>query len=302
MKVEKQAGAQGRALFSAALLGSSVGLGLGAIYLNTGLARDAADQVEAVRMADAAGRTYTGSYLETQGKGLRTALGHYSFPARVEAMIARKQFIAAAKARHRADLECLTEAVYYEARSESARGQVAVAQVVMNRVKHPAFPKTVCGVVFQGSHHPGCQFSFTCDGSMRGRREAGAWAEARNSATRVLAGRLTGPIGAATHYHTTAVSPFWAPQMLRVSQVGVHVFYKFSPYRLRAMQATSQPALERAVLISAPAAAGEIRVAPAAEKAIEASLQSVATAEPAKPAAPKPAEALIPLQPVAAGS
>jgi spore germination cell wall hydrolase CwlJ-like protein len=290
---------------SAALLGSSVGLGLGVIYLNAGLARESVDQAEAVRMADAAGRTYTGSYLETQGEGLRTALSHYSFPARVEAMIKQKKFIAAAKARHRADVECLTEAVYYEARSESARGQVAVAQVVMNRVKHPAFPKTVCGVVFQGSSHPGCQFSFTCDGSMRRHREAGAWAEARTVATRVLAGRLVGPIGAATHYHTTAVSPFWAPQMLRVAQVGVHVFYKFSPYRMRAA-APGEPVIEQAVLTGAPAAAaGEIRVAsPGVEKAIEASLQPAVTSEPAKPTAAKPADAaqLIPPQPVAAGS
>jgi spore germination cell wall hydrolase CwlJ-like protein len=289
---------------SAAFLGSSVGLGLGAVYFNAGLSRDAAEQVEADRMADAAGRQYAGSYLETQGEGLRTALSHYSFPARVEAMIKQKKFIAAAKARHRADLECLTEAVYYEARSESASGQLAVAQVVMNRVKHPAFPKTVCGVVFQGSGHPGCQFSFTCDGSMRRHREAAAWAEARVVAARMLAGRITGPIGAATHYHTTAVSPLWAPQMLRVAQVGVHVFYKFSPYRLRTLS-PGEPVIEQAVLTSAPAGlVPEVRVAGGVEKAIETTLQPVSTQEPGKSAAPKPAEAPQPIapQPVAAGS
>jgi hypothetical protein len=85
-----------------------------------------------------------------------------------------------------ASLQCLTAAVYYEARSEGQEGQRAVAQVVLNRVRHPAFPKSVCGVVYQGSQRrTGCQFSFTCDGSLRARREAGAWARARQ----VAAGR-----------------------------------------------------------------------------------------------------------------
>jgi hypothetical protein len=164
-----------------------------------------------------------------------------------------------------------------------------VAQVVMNRVKHPAFPKSVCAVVFQGAGRSGCQFSFACDGSMRRGREAVAWTRARRVATRALAGAALADIGSATHFHTTAVAPSWGPQMLRVAMVGTHVFYKFAPYRLRAPAAAGT---ETAVLISAPASeAPELRLAPAlVEKAVEASLQSTSSTEPAEAkTAPTPA-------------
>lgn len=126
------------------------------------------------------------------------------------------------------DLECLTQAVYYEARGEGRDGMRAVAQVVLNRARHPAFPKTVCGVVFQGAgRRTGCQFSFTCDGSMRGRVDRGAWNRARQVATEALSGRVYAQVGTATHFHTTAVSPSWRGSLVRVSQVGDHVFYRF---------------------------------------------------------------------------
>lgn len=126
------------------------------------------------------------------------------------------------------DLECLTQAVYYEARGETPAGQAAVAQVVLNRVRHPAFPKSICGVVFQGAYGRGtCQFSFACDGSMRKRREPGAWARAERVATRALSGSVMGDIGNATHFHTINVSPGWGPRMTRVGQVGLHIFYRF---------------------------------------------------------------------------
>jgi spore germination cell wall hydrolase CwlJ-like protein len=125
------------------------------------------------------------------------------------------------------DLACLTDAVYYEARGESAAGQAAVAQVVLNRVRHPAFPKSVCGVVFQRAGSAGCQFSFVCDGSMRRQREPGAWREAEEIAARALDGAVMATIGNATHFHTAGVSPGWGPQLLRVAQVGLHVFYRF---------------------------------------------------------------------------
>src|SRR6202008_874279 len=103
-------------------------------------------------------------------------------------------------------LECLTSAIYYEAAQEPADGQRAVAQVVLNRVRHPAFPNSVCGVVYQGStRSTGCQFSFTCDGSMLHPRELGAWARAREIAQAALDGYVYAPIGLATHYHTTAI-------------------------------------------------------------------------------------------------
>lgn len=126
------------------------------------------------------------------------------------------------------ELECLSEAVYYEARGETPGGQAAVAQVVLNRVRHPSFPKSICGVVFQGAAaHRGCQFSFACDGSMRRARETGAWKRAQKVATRALSGAVMSEVGAATHFHTTGVAPGWGPRLLRVAQVGMHVFYRF---------------------------------------------------------------------------
>lgn len=126
------------------------------------------------------------------------------------------------------DLDCLTQAVYYEARGEGRDGMRAVAQVVLNRARHAAFPKTVCGVVFQGAgRRTGCQFSFTCDGSMRGRVDRGAWNRARAVATEALSGRVYAPVGTATHFHTTAVAPGWRGSLVRVGQVGDHVFYRF---------------------------------------------------------------------------
>jgi hypothetical protein len=125
-------------------------------------------------------------------------------------------------------LECLTAAVYYEARSEAADGQRAVAQVVLNRVRHPAFPKSVCGVVYQGSNRTtGCQFSFTCDGSLARNREPSAWERARDIAATALSGYVFAPVGLATHYHTTAIHPWWADSMARAVTIGSHIFYRW---------------------------------------------------------------------------
>ena len=127
-----------------------------------------------------------------------------------------------------ASLQCLTAAVYYEARSEGLEGQRAVAQVVLNRVRHPAFPKSVCGVVYQGSRRrTGCQFSFTCDGSLRARRDRDAWLRARKVAANALAGGVYGPVGLATHYHASYVRPWWAAAMRRAVTVGSHIFYRW---------------------------------------------------------------------------
>ena len=126
------------------------------------------------------------------------------------------------------DLDCLTQAVYYEARGEGRDGMRAVAQVVLNRVRHPAFPKSVCGVVFQGAgRKTGCQFSFTCNGSMNARVNRGAWDRARSVASSALSGSVFGDVGNATHFHTTAVSPQWRHSLIRVNQVGAHLFYRF---------------------------------------------------------------------------
>jgi spore germination cell wall hydrolase CwlJ-like protein len=124
-------------------------------------------------------------------------------------------------------LNCLAQAIYYEAASESEDGQRAVAQVVLNRVRHPAWPNTVCGVVYQGPMRVGggCQFTFTCDGSLLRPAGGPAWSRARLLATEALAGRSFAPVGLSTHYHTTAVFPAWAPRLTRTALIGAHQFY-----------------------------------------------------------------------------
>ena len=280
LKFVTQARAERRSLLSAALWGSGIGLGLGATYLAAGMAGHIADRAHAERMSAAATSGYAGSHLEAQGDGLRVGLQRYSLRADPDTAMIAVRFDndrGAVKTRKRADLECMTDAVYYEARGESAHGQAAVAQVVMNRVSHPAFPKTVCGVVFQGAGRSGCQFSFACDGSMKRTRESGAWARARAVAKRALIGAAGAQVGRATHFHTTAVSPFWAPSMLRVAQVGTHVFYKLSPYRMRAAPQAS-PRADELVLTSGPVGQmHDLRIAPTmVEAVVEATLQPVA--------------------------
>jgi hypothetical protein len=126
-------------------------------------------------------------------------------------------------------LTCLTMAIYYEAASESAEGQAAVAQVVLNRQRNPMFPKTICGVVFQGSNLPtGCQFSFTCDGSMGRRPSVTGWKRASDIAQSALDGHVERIVGEATHYHTIWVVPYWESSVIKVAQIGAHVFYRWS--------------------------------------------------------------------------
>jgi len=124
-------------------------------------------------------------------------------------------------------LECLTQAIYYEARNQSAEGQRAVAQVVLNRVRHPSYPNSVCGTVFQGSERStGCQFSFTCDGSMYGYIEPDAWDFAQQIAREALSGSVYRPVGLALNYHSTSIRPYWAPGLTRQAVVGSHIFYR----------------------------------------------------------------------------
>ena len=126
-------------------------------------------------------------------------------------------------------LECLTSAIYYEAGQESTDGQRGVAQVVLNRVRHPAFPASVCGVVYEGSTRAtGCQFTFTCDGSLYRQPEAASWNRARQVAQAALNGAVYAPVGWATHYHANYVVPYWAPTLAKNAVVGAHIFYRWS--------------------------------------------------------------------------
>jgi spore germination cell wall hydrolase CwlJ-like protein len=122
---------------------------------------------------------------------------------------------------------CLTQAVYYEAAGEGVDGGRAVAQVILNRVRHPGFPSTVCGVVYQGADRAtGCQFSFTCDGSMQRIPVPSLWARSKQIAEEALKGRVFAPVGHATHYHADYVLPYWADSLDKSVQIGRHIFYR----------------------------------------------------------------------------
>lgn len=124
-------------------------------------------------------------------------------------------------------VDCLTQAIYYEAASEGVDGGRAVAQVVLNRMRHPGYPNSVCGVVYQGSERTtGCQFTFTCDGSLARTPVGYLWARSRLIATEALAGRIFPDVGYSTHYHADYVVPYWAASLDKVAVVGRHIFYR----------------------------------------------------------------------------
>jgi spore germination cell wall hydrolase CwlJ-like protein len=139
------------------------------------------------------------------------------------------------------DLECLTQAVYYESRGESHAGQQAVAQVILNRVRHPAFPKSVCGVVFQGAKTGGCQFSFACDGQVHHAMENAAWRRAESVAAQALDGQVMAEVGDATHFHVVGAGSNWSSGLLKVAQIGAHVFYRFGGHRGAPSMFNGQP-------------------------------------------------------------
>lgn len=124
-------------------------------------------------------------------------------------------------------LRCLTQAIYYEAANEPELGKRAVAQVVLNRLRHPAYPNSVCGVVYEGANARVCQFSFTCDGSLLRAPMARQWQESRRVAQAALAGRVLPDVGSATHYHADYVLPRWAFTLGKLEKIGVHIFYRF---------------------------------------------------------------------------
>lgn len=254
-----------RALTVAAVLGSTVGLALGGAYLAGGMAGAASDHARAARLAAAAADGFSETALQDAAARmdpgvLRVARRHDPFTIAGAADRDRQNAILVARLERSGgdsrqplllraslnpspipaapfrlggaleasrDMECLTQAVYYEARGETPAGQAAVAQVVLNRARHPAFPKTVCGVVFQGANSRVCQFSFACDGAMRARVEPTAWRRAERVAHRALSGEVMADVGHATHFHTTSVSPAWGARLTRVTQIGVHVFYRY---------------------------------------------------------------------------
>ncbi len=124
--------------------------------------------------------------------------------------------------------KCLAEGIYFEARGEDVKGQAAVAQVILNRVRNPAYPATICGVVYQNkSWRNRCQFSFACDGTRPRVRSQEHYRVAQEVAMAVTAGKIFIPeVGSATHYHATYVHPRWARTMEKMKKIGLHIFYR----------------------------------------------------------------------------
>ncbi|WP_375403271.1 cell wall hydrolase [uncultured Sphingomonas sp.] len=151
--------------------------------------------------------------------------------------------------------DCLAAGVVYEA-GDDVVGERAVAQVVLNRLRHPAFPKTVCGVVFQGQERStGCQFTFTCDGALRRPPSEGGWRRARGIAAAALAGSVYAPVGHATHYHTDWVVPYWSSSLDKIAKVGTHLFFRWTgwwgtPSAFDRRPQSSEPVVSRIAYLS----------------------------------------------------
>jgi spore germination cell wall hydrolase CwlJ-like protein len=142
--------------------------------------------------------------------------------------VAKPFYLQPGSVDHSRALKCLTDAIYYEAANEPDAGQRAVAQVIINRMRHPTYPNTICGVIYQGSERAtGCQFSYSCDGSMARTPARPAWLRAQRVALDMLAGSVYAPVGMATHYHATYVYPYWAPSLDFIATIGAHRFYNW---------------------------------------------------------------------------
>ena len=182
-------------------------------------------------------------------------------------------------------MNCLASAVYYEAGNQDLDGERAVAQVVLNRVRHPAFPSTICGVVYEGSTKPtGCQFTFTCDGSLNREPDSEGWKRALAVAAAALNGYVYDPVGWATHYHANYVVPYWASTMAKNAVVGAHLFYRWAgawgdPAVFTKSYASHEPnaAALRQAALSAP------HVAPIyGQKELAQAIKNIPGAEPLK--------------------
>ncbi len=153
-------------------------------------------------------------------------------------------------------IDCLAAATWYEA-GDDAVGQRAVAQVILNRMRHPAFPKSICGVVFQGQERrTGCQFTFTCDGAMARTPSPAAWVRAREIARLALNGGVYARVGHSTHYHTDWVVPYWSASLDKVAEVHTHLFFRWTgwwgtPPAFRRGYAGAEPVIARMARLSA---------------------------------------------------
>jgi spore germination cell wall hydrolase CwlJ-like protein len=205
---------------------------------------------------------------------------------------------AAGSERDRAIL-CMTQAVYYEAGLEPLEGEQAVAQTVINRMRHPDFPKSVCGVVYQGSQMlTGCQFSFTCDGSLARTPMEPYWSRAKQVAEAALDGFVAKAIGPATNYHADYVLPRWGPQMVKIVQLGAHIFYRFpGPAGLPRMLDGRYAGHELEVAMTGPAEGADRASLTALAESLAAAPPTLLTAQ----SAARPASASAPMLPPTPG-
>ncbi|NCP12126.1 MAG: cell wall hydrolase [Sphingomonadales bacterium] len=180
-------------------------------------------------------------------------------------------------------IDCLAAAMLYEA-GDNSDDQRPVAQVVLNRVRHPAFPKTVCGVVFQGSERrTGCQFTFTCDGALNRRYSEAAWQRARNAATAALNGSVDRRVGLATHYHTDWVVPYWSDSLDKLAAIDTHLFFRWKgawgqPAAFRSRVSGDEPRIAR--LATWSPAHGAVALATTLETSLDLA-DAIASAAPA---------------------
>ena len=163
-------------------------------------------------------------------------------------------------------VDCLAAATWYEAGDDPV-GQRAVAQVVLNRMRHPAFPKSVCGVVFQGQERrTGCQFTFTCDGALRRTPSPAAWGRAQTIARQALTGSVYAKVGHSTHYHTDWVVPYWSSSLDKVAEVNTHLFFRWTgwwgtPPAFRRGYAGAEPVVAKLAALSPFHGGGEVALA-----------------------------------------
>jgi len=329
----KKARREARAVVAVALLGAGLGLAIGGSYLAGGLASAAANRATTLAVVPAARegfspRAFSQQTGEMDRSALAIAMRHDPVQptpeledgrrgliligrlgrspearlirAEIDAVgPAAEPFANASALQSARDLDCLTTAVYFEARGESAAGQAAVAQVVLNRVRHPAYPRTICGVVFQGAGYHVCQFSFACNGAMHQHRDMSAWERARTVAERALSGFVMATIGNATNFHSTHVSPSW-PGMIRVSQVGSHVFYRFAGRAGSALAFNAHPSMSTGAGEATP---NIPQTTPAAlDASVRASYTAAAIASPTGAAAVTTAGNVVPATPAASPS
>ncbi len=218
MTTPLQAPADRRSLAASAAIGACVGLAIGSAYVAGALARASVE--------DAQARLVAGGPVLSRPPGptRRIAGGPAAAPA-PNLGVHLAQVDLRGPAVPARDLECLSQAVYYEARGEAERGREAVAQVVINRMRHPRFPKSICGVVFQHAQ-AACAFSFACDGQTRHRLEPAAWEDARRIAQRALAGFALPELQLATDFRGGGGGA--PPGLARVAQIGGHIFYRWT--------------------------------------------------------------------------